>query len=170
MEEIRVSERGGFARVDLRADELNQTALGWACPADQLLHSLNAALLQNPNISVHWSTAFKGADGSAPLNTETLHVIVEHNDTTTSLRCRLLIGADGQQSRVRDAYNLGFDELDYGQAAIVAAVTASHPRPHTAFEHFTRRGPLAFVFDEIFEARPAADALKIGVHRARRLT
>ncbi len=46
----------------------------------------------------------------------------------SSIRARLVIGADGRDSGVRAAAGVGVRRWDYGQHALVFAV--SHPRPH----------------------------------------
>ncbi len=65
-------------------------------------------------------------------------------------RCRLLIGADGADSRVREAVGLLAHVHSYGQKAIVANVRTERPHEHTAWQRFLRTGTLAFL--------PLADA------------
>lgn len=139
---IRVTDRGGFGGVDLSAQEINRDALGWSYPAHSLLGTLIAAVLENPRIRVQWSTRFCNYDTSTR---GVIEIRAEHGNRPVTQRARLLIGADGAGSAVRAASGIGIDELDYAQQAIVARVEATRPRPHTAFEHFTRRGPLALI-------------------------
>ncbi|MGE0651565.1 MAG: UbiH/UbiF/VisC/COQ6 family ubiquinone biosynthesis hydroxylase [Alphaproteobacteria bacterium] len=60
-----------------------------------------------------------------------------------SLGARLVVGADGRQSLVRDAARINVTEWTYDQAAIV--VTIAHARPHdgAAEERFLAGGPFA---------------------------
>lgn len=138
---IRISERGAFGSVDLRAHEIGLEALGWACPADRLLAIFNAVMLEHERISVRWLTRFV----SARADGHQLRVETDSKDTVGSITTRLLIGADGAGSAVREASGIVLERLDYAQRAIVANVSVARPRPNTAFEHFTRRGPLAFI-------------------------
>jgi 2-octaprenylphenol hydroxylase len=58
---------------------------------------------------------------------------------------RLLIGADGAQSRVRELAGLFATRTDYGQIAIVAMVQTAKPHQRTAWQRFLGDGTLAFL-------------------------
>jgi 2-octaprenylphenol hydroxylase len=62
-----------------------------------------------------------------------------------TLRARLVVGADGAQSRIRELAGLGTSRADYGQTAIVAMVTTARPHAHTAWQRFLGDGTLAFL-------------------------
>lgn len=62
-----------------------------------------------------------------------------------TLDARLLVGADGSQSRVRELAGLFATRADYGQVAIVAMVTHEKPHQHTAWQRFLGDGTLAFL-------------------------
>jgi len=62
-----------------------------------------------------------------------------------SLRARLVIGADGAQSRVRELAGLFATRTDYGQLAIVANVATDRPHQKTAWQRFLGDGTLAFL-------------------------
>ena len=61
------------------------------------------------------------------------------------VRARLVIGADGAQSRVRELAGVGAARTDYGQTAIVAMVSTARPHEHTAWQRFLGDGTLAFL-------------------------
>ena len=61
------------------------------------------------------------------------------------VRARLVVGADGAQSRVRELAGLGATRTDYGQTAIVAMVSTTRPHEHTAWQRFLGDGTLAFL-------------------------
>ena len=61
------------------------------------------------------------------------------------VRVKLVIGADGAQSRVRELAGLGAARADYGQTAIVAMVSTARPHEHTAWQRFLGDGTLAFL-------------------------
>jgi len=56
---------------------------------------------------------------------------------------RLIVAADGAHSVVRTAAGIEADVENYDQVAIVANVAADRPHDGTAYERFTRSGPLA---------------------------
>ena len=61
------------------------------------------------------------------------------------LAARLVVGADGAQSSVRQAVGLTADASDYRQTAIVATVATERPHEKTAWQRFMRDGTLAFL-------------------------
>jgi 2-octaprenylphenol hydroxylase len=64
---------------------------------------------------------------------------------TRTLRAKLVIGADGAQSRVREFAGLFATRADYGQVAIVAMVSTAKPHARTAWQRFLGDGTLAFL-------------------------
>jgi 2-octaprenylphenol hydroxylase len=58
---------------------------------------------------------------------------------------RLVVGADGARSQVRELLALPVREHDYGQSAIVANIATLKPHQHTAWQRFLGTGPLAFL-------------------------
>ena len=62
-----------------------------------------------------------------------------------SLAARLVVGADGAHSRIRQWAGLPTREWDYDQEAIVCTVQTEQPHQHTAWQRFSASGPLAFL-------------------------
>ena len=62
-----------------------------------------------------------------------------------SLRTRLLVGADGAQSRVRQFAHITSHGWSYDQQAVVATVVTEHSHRETAWQRFLSTGPLAFL-------------------------
>ncbi len=62
-----------------------------------------------------------------------------------SYSTRLLIGADGANSRVRELLHFPTREWDYQHTAIVTTVKTELPHQHTARQRFMSTGPLAFL-------------------------
>jgi 2-polyprenylphenol 6-hydroxylase len=58
---------------------------------------------------------------------------------------RLVIGADGGESLVRESAGLSVRTRDYYQRAIVATVQSDQPHAHTAWQRFLHTGPLALL-------------------------
>ena len=61
------------------------------------------------------------------------------------LSARLVIGADGAKSAVRQAVGLTADIGAFNETAIVATVATQHPHEKTAWQRFMRNGTLAFL-------------------------
>jgi len=66
-------------------------------------------------------------------------------DDGTQLEAKLIIGADGGQSWVRQQASISVDTRDYEQTAVVANVTTELSHQHTAWQRFLPTGPLAFL-------------------------
>jgi len=62
-----------------------------------------------------------------------------------TLRARLVIGADGAQSRSRELAGIDVGGWKYEQSAIVTHVRTEKPHRFTAWQRFTPAGPLAFL-------------------------
>jgi 2-octaprenylphenol hydroxylase len=62
-----------------------------------------------------------------------------------TLSARLVVGADGAQSAVRQAVGLTVNSSDYRQTAIVANVATERSHEKTAWQRFMRNGTLAFL-------------------------
>ncbi len=138
---VRVSDRGGFGALELDAADGGLESLGWACPADILLYELRTAVVATLGVDACWSTRYSGHH----VYPDRVEIELQHGDETRRVQAALLIGADGNRSPVRVACSIETDGYDYGQHALVAKVAVERPAEHTAFEHFTRQGPLAMI-------------------------
>ena len=63
----------------------------------------------------------------------------------TTLKAKLLVGADGAQSQVRELAGIGIETVDYGQKGLVAVVHTEFEHQHTAWQRFMPSGPIAFL-------------------------
>jgi 2-polyprenylphenol 6-hydroxylase len=66
-------------------------------------------------------------------------------DDGTELETRLVIGADGAESRVRAEAGIAVSPADYGQLGVVANFSCEKPHDGTAFQWFMRDGVLALL-------------------------
>lgn len=63
----------------------------------------------------------------------------------TELKTKLVIGADGANSFVRDQAFIDYDILDYQQAGVSCAIRTTLPHEHVARQIFLPTGPLAYL-------------------------
>ncbi|HEY6516394.1 MAG TPA: FAD-dependent monooxygenase [Steroidobacteraceae bacterium] len=70
---------------------------------------------------------------------------VELETSAGNLTCRLLVGADGARSSVRQSIGLAAETTSYRQTAIVVNVRTELPHERTAWQRFLRTGTLAFL-------------------------
>ncbi len=70
---------------------------------------------------------------------------IESCGAIKTVTARLVIGADGANSMVRELCGIDLKAWDYGHTAIVATVKTTLPHQQTARQHFLTSGPLAFL-------------------------
>jgi len=68
-----------------------------------------------------------------------------HLDDGTVLAARLVVGADGADSRIRAAAGIGTTPTDYGQLGVVANFSCEKAHRGVAFQWFRRDGVLALL-------------------------
>lgn len=61
------------------------------------------------------------------------------------LRAKLLVAADGGQSRVRQTVGLGVTSWDYNQHALVIYIETAYPQQDITWQRFVPSGPQAFL-------------------------
>jgi 2-octaprenyl-3-methyl-6-methoxy-1,4-benzoquinol hydroxylase len=61
------------------------------------------------------------------------------------LQAKLLVAADGGQSRVRQAVGLGVTSWDYNQHALVIYIETAYPQQDITWQRFVSSGPQAFL-------------------------
>ncbi len=70
------------------------------------------------------------------------HLTLQDAETLTA---RLVVGADGARSLVREQLRLPAHTHDYRELALVATVRTQQPHRHTAWQRFLSTGPLALL-------------------------
>ncbi len=137
---IHVSDRGHFGKTRLHADELGVEALGYVIPARELEQAV-------AETCEHRSVPFicpAEVTGLTVLGNQ-VEVRLKNDRETWHCQARLVVAADGGNSRVRQWMGIGQQVRDYGQVALVSTVECEKPHQSTAYERFTRSGPLALL-------------------------
>ena len=124
-----------FASRDLDPPEGEEAAFGWMVEARALRVALNRTLHEHPSLHL-----FAPAEARVTRAPEGAEVAVAGGPT---IRCRLVIAAEGRNSPLREAAGIPVTRFPYRQAGIVCAI--AHERPHNglALEHFLPAGPFA---------------------------
>lgn len=127
----------GETRVDFHCDDINLSCFGVNIPNNLQRAIFTERAAQSPNIRlVHDSlSAFKTDDLG-------VGVILSGGET---LRARLLIGADGRQSKVREDSGIITWEREYGQSAITCLIDHSRPHDNISTEFHRPGGPFTIV-------------------------
>lgn len=151
---MRIVDAGGEtpeprAAHDFNAADISDLPFGWNLPNWLLRREMLAALDGLPNVRFRPSTATAG------LLTRETEARVTLSDGAR-VRARLVIGADGRASPVREAVGIGVKTTRYGQKALAFAVT--HPIPHENVSTEVHRsgGPFTLVPLPDYEGLPSS--------------
>ena len=68
-----------------------------------------------------------------------------HLSDGNSLQAKLLVAADGGQSRVRQTVGIGVTSWDYNQHALVIYIETAYPQQDITWQRFVPSGPQAFL-------------------------
>ncbi|MEI7840853.1 MAG: 2-octaprenyl-6-methoxyphenyl hydroxylase [Methylococcaceae bacterium] len=141
IEHIHISDKGHFGKTRLSAYTENVAALGYVITARDLESHIADQFSAAENIIVYCPARVMGlmADENA------VFVNLKHRDETLNLTAKLVVGADGGNSSVRQLLNIEQQVSDYAQTALVTTITAARPHKNTAYERFTSSGPLALL-------------------------
>jgi len=143
--EINVSEMGALPSVELSAREAGLQALAYVVPADHLLRTIENQLLLDSKTSdcqLLWRTML---ESYTIVDDHVSMTVIDHEKKRTELKAKLLIAADGVNSKLRSLANIGTRIRAYNQHAIVATVKVDGVKPNLAYERFTPTGPVALL-------------------------
>ena len=136
--EMHVWDGGGDGSIHFDAAELGEDALGHIIENVVVQHALWETLEADGGIELLCPASVSALqrDGDSMLC---------HLQDGRSLHARLLVGADGAQSRVRHFARIQARGWSYDQQALVATVVTEHSHRETAWQRFLPNGPLAFL-------------------------
>jgi len=139
--EIHISDKGHFGKTRLFAEKENVTALGYVITARDLETHIANQITSIENITLYSPARLVGlmADEKA------MFVCLKQGEQSLNFTAKLVIGADGGQSSVRQLLNIEQHFSDYEQTALVTTVTATKAHQNVAYERFTGSGPLALL-------------------------
>ncbi len=132
---IHVSQRGGFGRAELRAEDAQVPALGYVAEYGDLYAALTRALLDSG------ARVLTGARvehvGATPGYGA---VRYRRDDGEHLLTARLVVLSEGGSLPAHQRV-----DKDYGQSAVVCVVRSDRPHDGRAYERFTPDGPIALL-------------------------
>jgi len=70
-------------------------------------------------------------------------IVYQTKNNQDELEAKLIVGADGANSFIREALGIESEQHDYGQTAVICNITPELPHQGRAFECFTPSGPFA---------------------------
>ena len=139
---IHVSRAGDFGRVLMKAEDYGRDAFGQVVVARDFGRALETRLDELQHLTRYRPARFVALGECADGQRE---VLIADADGERRLRARLVVGADGTRSAVRQALGIGTTEHDYRQTLFVARLRLSKAPDGTAWERFTDTGPTALL-------------------------
>lgn len=135
---MQVWEQDSFASIDFDAERLAQPNLGHIVENRVIQLALLERVQQLPNVTVLapercQNIAFGESEAWLSL------------ESGQSLTAKLVVGADGANSWLRQQLDIPLTHWDYGHSAIVANIRCSETHEQTARQIFRPQGPLAFL-------------------------
>lgn len=128
----------GNGRVHFNANDLQCSHLGHIVENIVIQSSLHEVLQQQNNVEwflpEHISKIIACQD----------HAELELSSGTV-ISAKLIVGADGGRSTIRNLAEIAYIEKSYQQMGIVALVETEHPHESTAWQRFLSTGPLALL-------------------------
>ena len=151
---MRIIDAGGpepEARLtkDFDASDISDAPFGWNLPNWLLRREMIARLAELPAVS------FRPGTGFARMLTRQAEALVTLSDGS-QVSARLVIGADGRNSPVRDALGIAAKTIRYGQKALAFAVAHDIPHRNVSTEVHRKGGPFTLVPLPDRAGRPAS--------------
>lgn len=151
---MRIVDAGGpdpVARAthDFDAADISDGPFGWNLPNWLLRREMVAHLASLPNAT------FRPGTGTAHMLTRQGEALVRLQDGTR-LSAKLVVGADGRGSAVREAVGLDVHTTRYGQKALAFAVTHDAPHGNISTEIHRTGGPFTLVPLPDHDGRPCS--------------
>jgi 2-octaprenyl-6-methoxyphenol hydroxylase len=123
----------------LRREDAGKEALGYIVENSVTLAALWEFAKECPNIELICPAQVVDIDYAS----DVMRVKINSEIGEQYLETKLLVGADGGRSRVRQLANIEIDELNYDQTCIVTTVQSDRPHQNFAHERFQPSGPFA---------------------------
>jgi 2-octaprenylphenol hydroxylase len=133
-----VWDKDSFGKIEFSHSDVQQTQLGHIIENQ----SLRGSLWQKAESSAYIELVAPKKITNLVFGQQESFITL---DDESMLSARLVVGADGANSYVRQKAGLPLTFWDYDHRAIVATVKTSLPHKHTARQILTPTGPLAFL-------------------------
>ena len=137
----------GEAEIDFDAMQIGEFELGFIVENRQIVRALYQQLEKECRVDLFCPAKPQ----SVKLNEGSVTLSLEDGVIET----KLLVGADGAQSWLREAMEIGLEQRPYYQDAIVAVVQTERAHAQTALQNFMSTGPLGVL--------PLTDAHQVSI-------
>jgi 2-polyprenylphenol 6-hydroxylase len=135
---MHVWDENGVGEINFDSASICQSTMGYIISHQAIVDALQEKLLEMDNVRCLWSVS------PAFIKEETDTMLLGTEDGL-QFRARLVVAADGGNSKLRSLANIHHQRHDYKQSALACLVTTEFPHGEIARQRFLKRGPLAFL-------------------------
>lgn len=128
--------------LDFNCQALARSSLGHIIEEHVLKHALLKVLSAAANVTLHSNRRLETIDSSEAYVHLSTRANTEH---ALDFTAKLVVGADGANSWIRQQCQFDCTATPYPHHAIVTNVVTELPHQKTAYQIFTKEGPLAFL-------------------------
>jgi len=137
-ERMEIWESDGTGHIEFDCNDIRQNSLGYIVENSLVTECILNQIKELKNVELICPATVTDLNRDSQSSTITL------NDGTTIVT-KLLVAADGGDSKVRDLCGFQLQEWSYGHHAIVTRIRAEAPHNFTARQRFLPDGPLALL-------------------------
>lgn len=127
--------------VKFKTEDLHTDYLGYVGEHSYILSALQNVSLQSSDITYYEETQVIGIEKQDSQNI----VKIRHQNQDINLHTKLIIGADGAKSYVRQQANIKTRGWKYWQSCVAFTIKHSAKSNDTAFERFWETGPMGIL-------------------------
>ena len=135
---MHVWDENGLGEINFDSASICQSTMGYIISHQVIVDALQEKLLDMENVRCIWSVS------PAFIKNEVDSMLLETEDGL-QFRSKLVVAADGSNSKLRALANIHYQKHDYQQSALACVVTTEYPHAEIARQRFLKRGPLAFL-------------------------
>lgn len=141
LQHVHVSQKGYLGITKLHASEANVPALGYSIQSSDLGEQLWKVARDQEKITILCPALLKGFTQSE----QGVIADIEVDGRSVQVEAKMIIGADGTDSKVREILGLRVQEKSYQAYGVIAQIeTERHPQGWS-YERFTEEGPVALL-------------------------
>ncbi|XP_024085964.1 ubiquinone biosynthesis monooxygenase COQ6, mitochondrial [Cimex lectularius] len=134
---------GSYSNDSINFAGSEQEVLAYIVENDEIIHAITKELNKLNNVDVIYDAKIKTVDLNSKERPTMPRLILEDDE---NYLCKLLVGADGPTSKVRQAMNVNQLRWNYNQCGVVATLQIQNePKNNTSFQRFLPHGPIALL-------------------------
>ena len=136
--QIDVWDAGSSGQITFRAADAGLAHLGHIIENGAITAALTTRLSQLGNVSCFAGDSIETFESDH----DSISIVLASKQ---NINAKLLVGADGAESRIRSLAEISVEKTPYNHQAIVATVSTELPHREAARQRFLDTGPLAFL-------------------------